>query len=87
MRCCVLLLVLIRRLSDNSLKVLKDYSNKKKRKTSQDLQLNEEAKEEDEKDVATTNAKDKNTILLKVENVKQQITALLSFKDALCSGK
>ncbi len=89
MRCCSLALVLIRRLSDASQKVLADATRGAKRKASSaDLQQNEDDKEEDEKAAAVKDeAAEKSAMHARVENVKQQVSALLSFKDALCSGK
>lgn len=99
MRCCGLALVLIRRLSETSQKILQDSTRGAKRKASSlDLQQNEDEKEDDEKLKAEKgmNAaaidedavrKEKAALLMRIENVKQQVSALLSFKDALCSGE
>ena len=110
MRCCSLALVLIRRISDSSQKIITDHTKGAKRKASSlDLQLNEDDREDDEKvsgasgpdgtekkfgsggnnaDADARKAeKEKETLQLRVENVKQQLSALLSFKEALCSGE
>lgn len=99
MRCCSLALVLIRRISEESQKILHDSTRGAKRKASSlDLQQNEDEKEEDEKLKAEKgmNAaaidddaarKEKEALNIRIENVKQQVSALLSFKDALCSGE
>ena len=110
MRCCSLALVLIRRISDSSQKIITDHTKGAKRKASSlDLQLNEDDREDDEKvsgasgpdgaekkpgsggnnaDADARKAeKEKETLQLRIENVKQQLSALLSFKEALCSGK
>lgn len=93
MRCCSLSLVLIRRLSDASQKILNEATRGTTRKASSlDLQQNEDDKEDDErvKPDQMTDARikemEKNTLLSRIENVKQQVSALLSFKEALCSG-
>jgi len=113
MRCCSLALVLIRRISDSSQKIITDHTKGAKRKASSlDLQLNEDDREDDEKvsgasgpdgtggpdkksgsggnnaDADARKAeKEKEILQLRIENVKQQLSALLSFKEALCSGK
>jgi len=96
MRCCGLALVLVRRLSDESQKTIKQLTSKTRKASSQDLQANEEDKDELDKDngndIVTKNVFDtaaKNVIIAqrKVSNVQQQLAALLSFKEALCSGK
>lgn len=99
MRCCSLALVLIRRISEASQKILQDSTRGAKRKASSlDLQQNEDEKEEDEKQKAEKGMtaaamdedavrKEKEALRVRIENVKQQVSALLSFKDALCSGK
>lgn len=93
MRCASLALVLIRRISEASQKVLTDATRGSKRKPSSlDLQQNEDDKEEDEKGTAvvsdkTDEQKEKAALLRRIDNVKQQVSALLSFKDALCSGE
>jgi outer membrane receptor for Fe3+-dicitrate len=91
MRCCSLALVLIRRLSDASQKVLHDATRGSKRKPSSlDLQQNEDDKEADEKAPVSTKTdqeKEHSALLRRIDNVKLQVSALLSFKEALCSGK
>ena len=92
MRCCSLSLVLIRRLSDSSQKILTEATRGSKRKASSlDLQQNEDDKEESEKlkpeDEARMKEKEQDQLMVRIENVKQQVAALLSFKEALCSGK
>jgi hypothetical protein len=91
MRCCSLALVLIRRLSDASQKVLHDATRGSKRKPSSlDLQQNEDDKEADENapiSTKTDQEKEHSALLRRIDNVKQQVSALLSFKEALCSGK
>ncbi len=74
MRCCGLALVLVKRLSDDAMKTLKKESKKKKSSTV-DLTVGE-PNEEDKSDSERK----------KVPNAREQIAALLSFKDALCSG-
>jgi hypothetical protein len=94
MRCCSLALVLIRRLSESSQKVLAEATRGAKRKASSlDLQQNEDDKEEDEKQQqaekasAVSKEKEQAALMSRIANVKLQVAALLSFKDALCSGK
>jgi uncharacterized membrane protein YhiD involved in acid resistance len=115
MRCCSLALILVRRISDASQKVMTDASKGTKKKASSlDLQQRNEddtAKAEalaEERMEALQAAKaagkapsaaqmaemderekqkEHEQSLSRITNVKQQVQALLSFKEALCSGK
>jgi hypothetical protein len=90
MRCCAFALVLVRRLSDASQKVVMEATRGVVRKaSSQDLQQNEddreEAKPKNEAEDKELKKEERKRFLARVENVKKQVGALLSFKDALCS--
>lgn len=99
MRCCGLALVLVRRLSDESQKTIKQLSSKTRKASSQDLQANEEEKDLQDKDKDTGHGKESVTdanaqsavaaaaAQKQAINVQQQLSALLSFKEALCSGR
>ena len=105
MRCCSLALVLVRRLSDESQKTIKQLSSKTRKASSQDLQANEEEKDLQDKDIvgngngkesvakSVTDASAQSLVAAaavaqrKAINVQQQLSALLSFKEALCSGE
>lgn len=92
MNCCSLALILIKKMSDKTMKLIdKFYKKKKKPKT---------VAAEDDKDVADGDvAATKKAVTLhdsqsedesspaKIQNAKEQVAALLSFKEALCSGK
>lgn len=82
MRCCGLALVLIKRLSDKAMKYLVKDTKKKPRKGG--------ANSTEEKGGEGHSDKEANSddeLLSKVTNAKQQLSALLSFKEALCSEK
>jgi len=101
MRCCGLALVLVRRLSDESQKIIKQLSSKTRKASSQDLQANEEEKDLQDKDKdkdighgkeSGTDANAQSVVAAaaaqkRAINVQQQLSALLSFKEALCSGE
>lgn len=100
MRCCGLALVLVRRLSDESQKIIKQLSSKTRKASSQDLQANEEEKDLEDKDKdkdiahgkeSGTDANAQSVVAAAAQkraiNVQQQLSALLSFKEALCSGE
>lgn len=98
MRCCGLALVLVRRLSDESQKTIKQLSSKTRKASSQDLQANEEEKDLQDKDIghgkeSVTDANAQSVVAAvaaaqkRAINVQQQLSALLSFKEALCSGE
>lgn len=88
MSCCGLALVLIRRVSDASNKILITATKGSKRKASSlDLQQNEDKADEED---GVKESGDKEAAAVpqsRIENIKEQINALLSFKEALCSGK
>lgn len=101
MRCCGLALVLVRRLSDESQKTIKQLSSKTRKASSQDLQANEEEKDLQDRDIdngkesvlkSGVDASAQSAVAAAVAqrraiNVQQQLSALLSFKEALCSGE
>ena len=79
MRCCGLALVLIKRLSDKAMKYLIKDTKKKPRRGANSTE--EKGGDDSDKEGHTDDE------LGKVANAKQQLSALLSFKDALCSEK
>ncbi len=73
MNCSSLALVLIKKISDSTSKKLKKILKAKKK-----------AKQSTDEPGSDTDNEDRSVI---INNVKDQINALLAFKEALCSGK
>lgn len=82
MRCCGLALVLIKRLSDKAMKYLVKDTKKKPRKGGANSTEEKGGEGDSDKE-----ANSDDELLSKVTNAKQQLSALLSFKEALCSEK
>lgn len=104
MNCCSLALILIKKMSDRTLKLIDKFNKKKKKKAIQSSAIEEggEEKEGEEKEDNNNNpSKEKSgkgAVTLhdsqsedeasptRIHNAKDQVLALLSFKEALCSG-
>lgn len=85
MRCCGLALVLIKRLSDKAMKYLVKDTKKKPRRGGANSTEEKGGEGEGGSDKEGRDSEDEQ--LSKVTNAKQQLSALLSFKEALCSEK
>lgn len=88
MNCCSLALVLVKRISDKALKKVnksKRLKSKTKKVAPDGAQQGESTNNaEEEGDASQSDDEDDGTAL---KNVQAQLVALLSFKEALCSGK
>ncbi len=73
MNCCSLALVLVKKISEKVMKRVQKVKKARKKKG------------EVEKDGAESRSEDEKDSVL--ENIKEQLRALLSFKESLCTGK
>ncbi len=92
MNCCSLALILIKKMSDKTMKLIDKFYKKKKKSKAVAVEGGKDA--EDGEGAASKKAvtlhdsqSEDESSPAKIQNAKEQVAALLSFKEALCSGK